>query len=132
MPTTEQTQPRLLTEGELAVVVKFFRETRQWSQEQLADLSGLSVRTIQRVEGGDTSGFDTRRAIARAFGFEDIDALNKPFFHPNGRGNADCKREVRARARHAQGAAGADWQAARAACRSPQHGSVHTRVRDES
>ncbi|MFL9936851.1 helix-turn-helix transcriptional regulator [Paraburkholderia sp. RL18-103-BIB-C] len=79
MPTTEQTQPRLLTEGELAVVVRFFRESRQWSQEQLADLSGLSVRTIQRVERGDASGFDTRRAIARAFEFEDIDALNKPF-----------------------------------------------------
>lgn len=82
MPTTEQTQPRLLTEGELAVVVKFLRESRQWSQEQVADLSGLSVRTIQRVERGDTSGFDTRRAIARAFDFEDIDALNKPFSIP--------------------------------------------------
>jgi transcriptional regulator with XRE-family HTH domain len=82
MPATEQTQPRLLTEGELAVVVKFFRESRQWSQEQLADLSGLSVRTIQRVERGDASGFDTRRAIARAFEFEDIDALNKPFSIP--------------------------------------------------
>ncbi|MGF6300150.1 helix-turn-helix domain-containing protein [Paraburkholderia sp. WC7.3d] len=77
-----RTQPRLLTEGELAVVVKFYRESRQWSQEQLADLSGLSVRTIQRVERGDASGFDTRRAIARAFGFEDIDALNKPFSIP--------------------------------------------------
>lgn len=82
MPTTEQTQPRLLTDAELAVAVRFFRENRQWSQEQLADLSGLSVRTIQRVERGDTSGFDTRRAIARAFEFEDIDALNKPFSIP--------------------------------------------------
>lgn len=79
---TEQTQPRLLTEDELALVVRFFRESRRWSQEQLADLSGLSVRTIERLEGGDTSGFDTRRAIARAFGFEDIDALNKPFSIP--------------------------------------------------
>jgi transcriptional regulator with XRE-family HTH domain len=77
MPTTEQTQSRLLTEGELAVEVKVCRGSRQWSQEQLADLSGLSVRTIQRVEGGDPSGFDTRRAIARAFGLEDIDALNR-------------------------------------------------------
>jgi Predicted transcription factor, homolog of eukaryotic MBF1 len=82
MPTTEQTQPRLLTEVELAVVVKSFRESQRWSQEQLADLSRLSVRTIQRVERGDTSGFDTRRAIARAFEFEDIDALNKPFAIP--------------------------------------------------
>jgi transcriptional regulator with XRE-family HTH domain len=82
MATTEQTPPRLLTEGELAVAVKFLRESRQWSQEQLADLSGLSVRTIQRVERGDASGFDTRRAIARAFEFEDIDTLNKPFSIP--------------------------------------------------
>jgi transcriptional regulator with XRE-family HTH domain len=82
MPTTEQTQPRLLTADELAVVVRFYRESRQWSQEQLADLSGLSVRTIQRVERGEASGFDTRRAIAGAFEFEDIDALNKAFSIP--------------------------------------------------
>lgn len=82
MPTEEQTQQRLLTEAELAVAVRFLRESRRWSQEQLADLSGLSVRTIQRIERGDASGFDTRRAIARAFEFEDIDALNKPFAIP--------------------------------------------------
>lgn len=91
MSTTEQTKPRLLTEGELAVMVKFFRESRQWSQEQLADLSGLSVRTIQRVERGNTSGFDTRRAIARAFEFEDIDALNKPFSIPTTEGMQAAK-----------------------------------------
>jgi transcriptional regulator with XRE-family HTH domain len=50
MATTEQTPPRLLTDAELAVAVRFLRENRRWSQEQLADLSGLSVRTIQRVE----------------------------------------------------------------------------------
>lgn len=82
MPTTQQTTPRLLTPDELAAMVKFHRESRQWSQEQLADLSGLSVRTIQRVERGEASGFDTRRAIARAFEFEDIDALNKAFSIP--------------------------------------------------
>ncbi|MFX1739993.1 helix-turn-helix transcriptional regulator [Paraburkholderia sp. A1RI_3L] len=82
MPTTEQSQPRLLTASELAAVIRLFREMRQWSQEQLADLSGLSVRTIQRAERGEASGFDTRRAIARAFEFEDIDALNKPFSIP--------------------------------------------------
>ncbi|CAB3799618.1 hypothetical protein LMG28688_04962 [Paraburkholderia caffeinitolerans] len=40
------------------------------------------MRTIQRIERGETSGFDSRRAIARAFEFEDIDALNKPFSIP--------------------------------------------------
>ena len=28
------------------------RERRAWSQEQLAEVSGLSLRTIQRVETG--------------------------------------------------------------------------------
>lgn len=83
MTDTEQSQPRLLTASELAAVVKFFREMRHWSQEQLAELSGLNVRTIQRVERGEASGFDSRRAIARAFEFEDIDTLNKPFSIPS-------------------------------------------------
>lgn len=83
MPNTDQAQqPRLLTPEELAMLVKAFREIRHWSQEQLEDVSGLSVRTIQRVEGGKPSGLDTRRALARAFGFEDIDALNKPYTIP--------------------------------------------------
>lgn len=83
MPTAQQTQqPRLLTPAELAVFVKFSRQQRKWSQEQLADLSGLSVRTVQRVERGLLSDIDTRRAIARALEFDDIDTLNKPFSIP--------------------------------------------------
>lgn len=84
MTTTKQTQqPRLLTPNELSAFVKLYRELQMWSQEQLADLSGLSARTIQRVERGEPSGVDTRRAIARAFDFTDIDALNKPFSIPS-------------------------------------------------
>ena len=81
--TTEQTkQPRLLSPEELAAFVKIMRDIRKWSQEQLSGISGLSVRTIQRVESGRHSDLDTRRALARAFEFEDIDALNKPFHFP--------------------------------------------------
>jgi len=83
MNATEDTQTRLLTPAELAVCIKMFREMRQWSQEQLADISGLNVRTIQRVEQGLSASFDTRRALASAFEFEDIDALNKPFTIPS-------------------------------------------------
>ena len=83
MSSTQQTQqPRLLTPSELAAFVKLYRHLRQWSQEQLADISGLSVRTVQRVERGDPSDLDTRRAISRAFEFEDIDVLNKPYSIP--------------------------------------------------
>lgn len=84
MSTTENTQQtRLLTPAELADCIKMFREMRQWSQEQLAEISGLNVRTIQRIEQGLSSSMDTRRAIAVAFEFEDIDALNKPFTIPS-------------------------------------------------
>lgn len=79
MNATENTQTRLLTPAELAVCIKMFREMRQWSQEQLADISGLNVRTIQRVEQGLSASLDTHRALASAFEFEDIDVLNKPF-----------------------------------------------------
>jgi transcriptional regulator with XRE-family HTH domain len=76
-------QTRLLTPAELAVYIKLFRETRKWSQEQLAAISSLNVRTIQRVEQGLSASLDTRRALANAFEFEDIDALNKPFTIPS-------------------------------------------------
>ena len=58
------------------------------SQEQLGEISGLSARTVQRVEEGKPSSLDTRRALARAFEFEDIDAFNKPYVIPT---EADLK-----------------------------------------
>lgn len=81
--TEHAQQPRLLTPAELAACIKMFREVRQWSQEQLAEISGLSGRTIQRVEQGLSASLDTRRALARAFEFEDIDVLNKPYAIPS-------------------------------------------------
>ena len=83
MIATEQAPPaRLLTPAELGLCARLFREVRQWSQEQLAEISGLSVRTIQRVEQSQPASLDTRRALARAFEFEDVDVLNKPFTIP--------------------------------------------------
>lgn len=77
-----QTASRHLTPTELAVLVKLYRELRKWSQEQLADISGLSARTVQRVEEGLASSTDTRRALARAFDIEDIDVFNKAHVIP--------------------------------------------------
>lgn len=69
--------PRLLTNLELGVIVAFYREMKGWSQETLAELSGISVRTVQRVEHGQGAVKATRRALANAFGIEDIDLFNK-------------------------------------------------------
>lgn len=46
------------------------RLQRGWSQEQLADVSGVSVRTIQRVEGGRPPGRATAAALAQSLGAE--------------------------------------------------------------
>lgn len=82
MPTTDTKQPRLITPEELAMIVMLLRGVRQWSQEQLGEISGLSVKTVQRVEDGKKTNLDTRRALARAFELEDIDAFNNPYTIP--------------------------------------------------
>lgn len=94
METAQQaTQPRNLTAEELAFLVRSFREMRQWSQEQLADISGLSGRTVQRTENGEPSSVDTRRALARAFGADDIDMFNKPYLIPTAAEMAAAKEQ---------------------------------------
>jgi len=47
--------------------VKQLRLQRAWSQEQLAELTGLSVRTIQRIENGERPGLETLSALAAVF-----------------------------------------------------------------
>lgn len=42
------------------------RQQRGWSQEYLAEVTGLSVRTIQRAEQGKTIGLSSLSAIATA------------------------------------------------------------------
>jgi transcriptional regulator with XRE-family HTH domain len=46
--------------------VRSLRERKSWSQEHLADASGLSVRTIQRVEIEGIASAETRLALAAA------------------------------------------------------------------
>ena len=43
------------------------RMNKGWSQEQLAEVSGLSVRTIQRVESGQAPSLETLRCFASVF-----------------------------------------------------------------
>lgn len=51
-----------------AQLVRDLRTKANWSQEELAAASGLSIRTIQRVESGGRAGLETRKALAAAFG----------------------------------------------------------------
>jgi len=43
------------------------RLQRGWSQEQLAEVSGLSVRTIQRLERGQPGSLESLKALAAVF-----------------------------------------------------------------
>jgi len=53
-----------------AAKVKAMREERAWTQEQLAAVSGLNVRTIQRIERGGTASFESLKAVASAFNID--------------------------------------------------------------
>jgi len=43
------------------------RLEKGWSQEQLAEISGISARTIQRLEKGERPGMETLKALAAGF-----------------------------------------------------------------
>jgi len=47
--------------------VRRFRQERKWTQWQLAQISRLSVRTIQRIESGYRMGVTAELALASAF-----------------------------------------------------------------
>ncbi|MCA9961681.1 MAG: DUF805 domain-containing protein [Chloroflexota bacterium] len=60
-------------------LVKKLRTTENWSQEQLSEKSGLSLRTIQRLENGGNASLESIRALAMAFGIDSADlTLNEP------------------------------------------------------
>lgn len=49
------------------MIVRKLRLKRGWSQEQLAEMSGLSVRTIQRIERGQGPGLESLKSLAAVF-----------------------------------------------------------------
>lgn len=49
------------------MIVKKLRDKSDWTQEQLAEYSGLNVRTIQRVESGQKASIETLKCLASVF-----------------------------------------------------------------
>jgi transcriptional regulator with XRE-family HTH domain len=52
---------------EADMLVQKLRLQHGWSQEQLAELSGLSTRTIQRLERGQSASAESLKAVASVF-----------------------------------------------------------------
>ncbi len=59
------------------MIVRKLRLKKGWSQEQLASLTDLSVRTIQRIERGQTPSLESKRAFAAVFEIG-IEAFEEP------------------------------------------------------
>ena len=59
------------------MLIQKLRLQRGWSQQQLADLSGLSVRTIQRLEQGQVASNESLKSLAAVFEI-DFSTLQEP------------------------------------------------------
>lgn len=59
------------------MLIQKLRLQRGWSQEQLAEVSGLSVRTVQRLERGQPGSLESMNALAAVFEI-DLDRLKEP------------------------------------------------------
>jgi len=59
------------------MLIQKLRLQRGWSQEQLAEVSGLSVRTIQRLERGQPGSLESLNALAAVFEI-DLERLKEP------------------------------------------------------
>ena len=58
------------------MILKQLRISRRMSQEQLAQMSGLNVRTIQRIENGANASLESQKCLAAALDVT-IDTLNQ-------------------------------------------------------
>jgi len=57
--------------------IKKMRLEHHWSQEQLAEMSGLNVRTIQRIENGENAGLESLKALGAVFEVDIVDSDKK-------------------------------------------------------
>ena len=61
------------------MILKQLRLSRHLSQEQLAQMSGLSVRTIQRIESGNSPSLESLKCLASVLEV-DVSTLNQEKF----------------------------------------------------
>src|SRR5688572_31426507 len=50
--------------------IKAERARRAWSQEHLAEVTGLGLRTIQRIEKTGAASYESARSLAAVFGID--------------------------------------------------------------
>ena len=60
------------------MIIRKLRLDKGWSQEQLAEISGVSTRTIQRIERGKTASLESLKCLAAVFETEVTDLREDP------------------------------------------------------
>ena len=58
--------------------VKKLRLQRGWSQDHLSQVSGLSIRTIQRIEKGQKAGLESLKSLAAVFDIHITELQKEP------------------------------------------------------
>lgn len=53
--------------------IKVLRLGKSWTQQKLAEIAGISLRSIQRIERDGIASLQSRGAIADAFGIEPVE-----------------------------------------------------------
>lgn len=51
----------------MSLTIRKLRLKRGWTQDQLAEFAGLSVRSVQRIERGARPSLESRKALAAVF-----------------------------------------------------------------
>ncbi|HCH4005180.1 Pr2TM family membrane protein [Vibrio parahaemolyticus] len=60
------------------MLVRKLRLKHGWSQEQLAELSGLNIRTIQRIERGQKPSLESLKSLAAVFETSVLELQQEP------------------------------------------------------
>jgi len=72
-----------ITAKEIKMIIRKLRLQRAWSQEQLSECSGLSVRTIQRIERGQKPSVESLKSLAAVFEVNITDLTQEPNMNDN-------------------------------------------------
>lgn len=71
---------KLIDSHLIGLSIKHLRLSRDWTQEQLADIAGYSVRNLRRIENAGTTNIDIVNTFADIFEVSAIDILNGDVF----------------------------------------------------
>jgi transcriptional regulator with XRE-family HTH domain len=69
-----------MSRKDLVIKIKRMRQERSWSQAQLAEITNLSLRTIQRIESNGRCSSETLLSVAAAFEI-DVKELTRVISH---------------------------------------------------